>query len=302
MRSDKLESMVAENTSHITGLKEKLNSICEDVNEMKTKVSQIESSLLNESNRICILESRITELEGYSRHWNLKLHSVPESIDEKNVRKEMICSCQKLLPEHSDRLLDVIDTVHRVGMKKVNSNHGIIIQFSSRTLRAAVWVAAKSSAYQREKGLCFREDLCKADREMSLCSEAGVWTQGREDSQRRIQGKQDHPGDREQYPKSPDQIGNKPDPSVVKTREDSIADSQQSLLRGRSQTDSELVQRSWSVDTGTRGQPAKNPRSPGKQDHPGDREQYPKSPDQIRNKPGKKCSNAEQEHTEKLRI
>ncbi|XP_016326785.1 uncharacterized protein LOC107676675 [Sinocyclocheilus anshuiensis] len=168
MRSDKLESMVAANTSHIAGLKEKLNSVCEDVNEVKTKVSQVESSLLKESNRIGVLESRITELERYSRRWNLKLHGVPENMDEKNVRKEVIRICQKLLPEHSDRLPDVIDTVHRVGMKKVNSAHGIIIQFSSRTLRAAVWAAAKNSAFLRENGLRFREDLCKADRESRL--------------------------------------------------------------------------------------------------------------------------------------
>ncbi len=56
MRSDKLESMVAANTSHIAGLKEKLNSVCEDVNEVKTKVSQVESSLLKESKRIDVLE------------------------------------------------------------------------------------------------------------------------------------------------------------------------------------------------------------------------------------------------------
>ncbi len=165
MRSDKLESMVAANTSHIAGLKEKLNSVCEDVNEVKTKVSQVESSLLKESKRIDVLESRITELERYSRRWNLKLQGVSENIDENNVRKEVIRICQNLLPEHSDRLPDVIDTVHRVGMKKVNYTRGVIIQFSSRILRAAVWVAAKNSAYLREKGLRFREDLCKTDRE-----------------------------------------------------------------------------------------------------------------------------------------
>ncbi len=168
MRSDKLESMVAANTSHIAGLKEKLNSVCEDVNEVKTKVSQVESSLLKESKRIDVLESNITELERYSRRWNLKLQGVSENIDENNVRKEVIRICQNLLPEYSDRLPDVIDTVHRVGMKKVNYTRGVIIQFSSRTLRAAVWAAAKNSSYLREKGLRFREDLCKTDRESRM--------------------------------------------------------------------------------------------------------------------------------------
>ncbi len=91
-----------------------------------------------------------------------------ENIDENNVRKEVIRICQNLLPEYSDRLPDVIDTVHRVGMKKVNYTRGVIIQFSSRTLRAAVWAAAKNSSYLREKGLRFREDLCKTDRESRM--------------------------------------------------------------------------------------------------------------------------------------
>ncbi len=84
------------------------------------------------------------------------------------MRKEVIRICQNLLPEHSDRLPDVIDTVHRVGMKKVNYTRGVIIQFSSCTHRAAVWVAAKNSTYLREKGLRFREDLCKTDRESRM--------------------------------------------------------------------------------------------------------------------------------------
>ncbi len=99
MRSDKLESMVAVNTSHIAGLKEKLNSVCEDVNEVKTKVSQVESSLLKESKRIDVMESSITELERYSRRWNLKLQGVSENIDGNNVRKKVIRICQNLLPE-----------------------------------------------------------------------------------------------------------------------------------------------------------------------------------------------------------
>ncbi len=93
---------------------------------------------------------------------------MPENIDEKNERKEVIRICQKLLPEHADRLPDVIDTVHRVGVKKLNSTRGVIIQFTSRIHRSAVWAAAKNSAYLRENGLRFREDLCKADRESRM--------------------------------------------------------------------------------------------------------------------------------------
>lgn len=79
--------MIAVNASHIAGLKEKLDFVCDDVKKVKTKVSQIETF---ETSRINLLESRITDLERYSRRWNLKLHGLSENIDEKNVRKEVI--------------------------------------------------------------------------------------------------------------------------------------------------------------------------------------------------------------------
>lgn len=93
---------------------------------------------------------------------------MPENIDEKTVRKEVVRVCQRLLPELADRLPDVIDTVHRVGVKRTNSTRGVIIQFSLLVHRAAVWAAAKNSTYLRENGLRFREDLCKTDRESRM--------------------------------------------------------------------------------------------------------------------------------------
>lgn len=58
--------------------------------------------------------------------------------------------------------------MHRVGVKKPNGTRGIILQFSSRVHRAAVWAAAKNSSYLRDNGLRFAEDLCKADRETRM--------------------------------------------------------------------------------------------------------------------------------------
>lgn len=68
----------------------------------------------------------------------------------------------------AERLSSAVDTVHRVGAKNPNRRGGITLQFSSRILRAAVWNAAKKSAFLKEKGLRFGEDLCKVDRETRM--------------------------------------------------------------------------------------------------------------------------------------
>lgn len=167
-RSDELKTLVQNNTAQITGLRGEMETVCRQMSEVKGKVSQLELSLEEEKKHVNMLELRITEMERYSRRWNLKLHGVAERVEDKGVRKEVIRICQALLPSDAERLPDVIDTVHRVGVKKPNATRGIIIQFSSRVHRAAVWAAAKNSSYLKENGLRFAEDLCKADRESRM--------------------------------------------------------------------------------------------------------------------------------------
>lgn len=167
-RSDELKSLVQNNTVQITSLRGEVEVVCRQMSEVKGKVSQLELSLDEEKKHVNMLESRITEMERYSRRWNLKLHGVAERVEDKDVRKEVIRICQVLLPSDAERLPDVIDTVHRVGVKKSDSTRGIILQFTSRVHRAAVWAAAKNSSYLRDIGLRFAEDLCKADRETRM--------------------------------------------------------------------------------------------------------------------------------------
>ena len=167
-RSDELKTLVQNNTAQITGLREEMEAACKQISEVKGKVSKLELSLEEEKKHVNMLETRITEMERYSRRWNLKLHGVTERVEDKDVRKEVIRICQVLLPSDAERLPDLIDTVHRVGVKKPNGSRGIILQFSSRTHRAAVWAAAKTSSYLRDNGLRFAEDLCKADRESRM--------------------------------------------------------------------------------------------------------------------------------------
>lgn len=164
-RSDKLESLIQENKTGITDLKKQIHSICEDVNAVKGKVAQVEQLYHEEKKRIGVLETRITDLERYSRRWNLRLNGIPETVENQQIRLEVIKICQAVLPEDKKRLPEVIDTVHRLGTKNPKGPRSVIIQFSSRVHRGAVWAAAKNSRYLRDHGLRFAEDLCQIDRE-----------------------------------------------------------------------------------------------------------------------------------------
>ncbi|KAK7880687.1 hypothetical protein WMY93_032685 [Mugilogobius chulae] len=133
---------------------------------LKKRVDVIESNTNKDGATILQLQERLVESERYSRRWNLKLYGVPESVAKEDVKKETIRICQSVFPEGKQKLPDVIDTVHRLGKLKENERkpRGIILQFSSRTFRDAVWKAAKNNSFLKERHLHFTEDLCAADR------------------------------------------------------------------------------------------------------------------------------------------
>lgn len=98
------------------------------------------------------VEQSLTELENYSRQWNLQLYIVPEGKDQ-NVRQEVIQICQVVLPEHKARFSDVIDIVHRLSQPRKDDikPRGIILQFTSHIYQDAVRKAAKKSAFLQRK-------------------------------------------------------------------------------------------------------------------------------------------------------
>lgn len=65
---------------------------------------------------------------------------------------------------------DVIDTVHRLGQLKENNTRprAVILQFTLRVYRDAVWKAAKNSTFLQSKKLRFAEDLSQAVRERRM--------------------------------------------------------------------------------------------------------------------------------------
>lgn len=165
-RSDAIEKMVSENALKIEGLKKTVDFVCAELNDIKGKVSHVETRLNTEEKKMGFCEQRLTDLERYSRRWNLRLHGVNEK-EREDVRAESIRICEALFPEGGIRLADKIDTVHRVGRKLQNNSRPrpIIIQFSSRVARDGVWKAARTSEFLRANQLRFTEDLIASDRE-----------------------------------------------------------------------------------------------------------------------------------------
>ncbi|KAE8281759.1 hypothetical protein D5F01_LYC19142 [Larimichthys crocea] len=151
-RSDTLEKMMESVRGEIKALDDK-------VVHVERRMERNESSALKTMNRV-------SELERYSRRWNLRLHGLTETREE-DVRVRAISVCQAVLSEDKEKLADAIDVVHRVGKPRQDNTkpRGVIVRFISRRFRDAVWKAAKSNPYLQNKGLRFTEDLTQEDRE-----------------------------------------------------------------------------------------------------------------------------------------
>lgn len=120
-----------------------------------------------EERKVINLQTHVCELD--SRRWNLRLHGVAKNPTE-NVKEKAIEVCQNILSDSQNVPRTVIDIAHRLG--KSSSNHSmlrpIIIRFSLRSYRDAVWKSAKNRPYMRDNKLRFAEDLSQLLQEARL--------------------------------------------------------------------------------------------------------------------------------------
>jgi len=164
-RSDVLEGMISANALKIEGLKKTVDFVCAEVQDLKNNVKDVDTRLKAQERLTDTWETRISDLERYSRRWNLRLFGVSENYKE-DIRSEVIRICGETYPEAKSKYPDAVDTVHRLGRRSDNKRpRAIIIQFTSRVVRDALWRAAKKSQYLKDNGLHFAEDLTSADRE-----------------------------------------------------------------------------------------------------------------------------------------
>lgn len=166
MKTD-ISKMTKDMTTKIENLTKTLNIACAELRDVKASLKQVDDRVGLMEKKVSMMEGRLTELENYSRRWNLRLYGVAEKKNQ-NVREEVISICQAVLPgERKDKFLHAIDTVHRLGQLKNDASkpRGIILQFTSRIFRDAVWKAAKKSSFLQSNNMRFAEDLSPSTRE-----------------------------------------------------------------------------------------------------------------------------------------
>uniref|UniRef100_A0AAV2ML57 Uncharacterized protein n=1 Tax=Knipowitschia caucasica TaxID=637954 RepID=A0AAV2ML57_KNICA len=150
----------------IDELKRSVDFLSAEVQDIKGTARKTEQRVDKAEEMIQQLESKVVELARYKRRWNLRLRGLQEREDEE-VRRAVIEICQNVAPGYKDKFKDVIDSVHRLG--RPNSTRSqprdIIIQFSMRHYRDAIWKMSKNHDHLKQRLLRFKEDLTLEDRE-----------------------------------------------------------------------------------------------------------------------------------------
>ncbi|ROI87629.1 hypothetical protein DPX16_0074 [Anabarilius grahami] len=125
-----------------------------------TRIDSLEKSVEK------MISNNTLKIEGLKKTVDFACAEISE-VKDQNVRHAVIHICQSILPEHKAKLPDVIDSVHRLGQLKKGATkpQGIIIQFSARIYRDAVW---KKSTFLQNNKLRFAEDLSPAVRERRM--------------------------------------------------------------------------------------------------------------------------------------
>lgn len=146
------------NALKIEGLKKTVDFVCSEVKEAQQRVKSVDGRLKEEEKKVAALLTRVCELKTYSRRWNLKIYGVAENTAE-NVKEKVTELCRSILPD--DKLSPAIDVAHRIGKLTPASSRprAIIIRFSQRSYRDALWKAAKNHPVMRDNKLRFVEDL-----------------------------------------------------------------------------------------------------------------------------------------------
>lgn len=99
-QADSIEKLVNENSTKkidgnllkIEGLKKTVDFVCGENKDTQTKVTNVDSRLKEEELKVTKLLTRVSDLESYSRRWNLKLYGICESQNE-NVKEKVVELC-----------------------------------------------------------------------------------------------------------------------------------------------------------------------------------------------------------------
>lgn len=158
-----IENSTDATTKAVDNLSVVVQKLASDVNEHSEKMCKMAKDITELQSSDKDVQSRIEQLERYSRRWCLKVHGVPETKNE-DLRSVVKNILDHVAPDITGKLNDALDVMHRVGRRdQAGAHRNIIIRFSTRSSRDLVWKAAKDNPYLRESRLRISEALIPAD-------------------------------------------------------------------------------------------------------------------------------------------
>lgn len=161
---ESFNSRLNENTLAIANLAKSLDFSSKEIKDCKDKMKILETQMSAVTAENKELKEQVLESERYKRRWNLRIHGLKENEGE-NTRERIIKILSKIAPQWTAKMEDVVDSAHRLGRKIDGKTRQIIVQFTMRIQRDAIWRASKNHAACEEYGVRFTEDLTKADKE-----------------------------------------------------------------------------------------------------------------------------------------
>ena len=149
--------MISHNAASIDALKENVEFLFKEVEDMKRDVTTVKKVTTDHDKRISELEDKVNDAERYQRRWNLRLYRLPEP-EREDVQQQVMDICRHLLHLH-------IDISHRVGRRTGDKVRPVITRFTSRATREMVWKSAKNADYLTSRKIRLGEDLTSRDKE-----------------------------------------------------------------------------------------------------------------------------------------
>lgn len=112
-----METMVR-NTDHaMTFLNESVEKLLKDTTNHNERISALEKKTLDLREENKQLKLQLLEANSYRRRWGLRLHGMKEEDHQENTRDLVINVLGKISPKIAEKLLEVVDSVHRIGKK-----------------------------------------------------------------------------------------------------------------------------------------------------------------------------------------
>lgn len=169
-RMKEFDAKLTQNCAMLVGLSKTIEFNAAEIKDCKAKVASLESETSHLQAEVAVLRERCSEHDNYKRRWNLRIKGMKEAMNE-NTRHEVIEMLKKVAPQWADKMNENVDTVHRLGRKEDGRVRNIIVQFTRRQCRDAIWEMTKDSTVCKNAGIRFAEDLTKEAKE----ARAALW-------------------------------------------------------------------------------------------------------------------------------